>query len=411
MSRILSNANPYHLTQRDFMKSLLSFILFLTVFFMIYSSLHYYFYRKLNSAVVMGPLCNGLLLVFLLVMLLSPVLINVSIKHGNYLLTTSLAYIGYTWMGALFLFFSIHFLIDIYTGIFHFSSRIFSPVFIMLNPGNRVSFVITLIMVIGIIIYGRFEAEKIEIETVALQTDKLPPGTRSLRIVQISDIHFSVINNVRLARKIVDKIEGLSPDILVSTGDLIDRGLEEKGRVAELFRSLKVPYGKYAVTGNHEFYTGVEGAVKWIEKAGFRMLRNEGITAGDIVNIAGVDDPTARRFGHDVSISEDEILKKFSDEKLTILLKHQPKISAKSSVLFDLQLSGHTHNGQIFPFSLLTSLFFPYHKGLFMVGKHSYLYVSRGTGTWGPPVRFLSSPEVTLIEFQNHFSSVSDSEK
>ena len=130
-----------------------------------------------------------------------------------------------------------------------------------------------------------------------------------------------------------------------------------------------------------------------------RMLRNEGITAGDIVNIAGVDDPTARRFGHDVSISEDEILKNFSDEKLTILLKHQPKIGAKSAELFDLQLSGHTHNGQIFPFSLITSLFFPYHKGLFMVGKHSYLYVSRGTGTWGPPVRFLSPPEVTLIEF------------
>ena len=117
------------------------------------------------------------------------------------------------------------------------------------------------------------------------------------------------------------------------------------------------------------------------------------------MNIVGVDDPTARRFGHDVSISEDEILKKFSNEKLTVLLKHQPKIGAKSAGLFDLQLSGHTHNGQIFPFGLITSLFFPYHKGLFMVGKHSYLYVSRGTGTWGPPVRFLSPPEVTLIVF------------
>ena len=218
--------------------------------------------------------------------------------------------------------------------------------------------------------------------------------------MQISDIHFSNINSVRLARKIVDKINGLNPHIIVSTGDFIDRGLKEKERVAALFRNIKVPYGKYATTGNHEFYAGITESVDFIEKAGFKMLRNKGITIGDMVTIAGVDDPAAKRLGLDTSISEDEILKRFPEKKLTILLKHQPRINKKSVGAFDLQLSGHTHNGQIFPFTLITLIFFPYKTGLFMLGKDSHLYVSRGTGTWGPPIRFLSPPEVTLIEFQ-----------
>jgi predicted MPP superfamily phosphohydrolase len=119
-----------------------------------------------------------------------------------------------------------------------------------------------------------------------------------------------------------------------------------------------------------------------------------------LLNIVGVDDPAAKRFGIDTNPSEAEILGKFSDDKLTILLKHRPMISEKSKGLFDLQLSGHLHKGQVFPFSLITSLLFPYHNGLFKLEGHSYIYVSRGTGTWGPPVRFLSPPEITVIEFQ-----------
>jgi hypothetical protein len=273
-------------------------------------------------------------------------------------------------------------------------------VFTALNPGNKVSFFFAFLLSIGIIVYGSFEAKNIRTETITLQTEKLPPEVNGLRIVQISDIHFSVINGVSLARKIVEKIDGLSPDILISTGDLTDRGLNEKERVAGLFEELKTPYGKYAVTGNHEFYTGINEAIEFTEKAGFRMLRNEGIEVAGLVNIVGVDDPAARRFGIDTSASEAEILGKLSNDKLTILLKHRPMISEKSKGLFDLQLSGHLHKGQVFPFSLITSLLFPYHNGLFKLEGHSYIYVSRGTGTWGPPVRFLSPPEITVIEFQ-----------
>jgi predicted MPP superfamily phosphohydrolase len=382
------------------MRTLISFILFLTVFLTIYGLLHFYLYRKLTCAIHVTWPYHVLIIAFLLLMLFSPILVNILSIKGDHLLATFLGYLGYNWMGALFLFFSIHLLIDIYQLILFLLSKFSLQGITALNPGNKVSFLFAVVVSLGIIIYGSFEAKDLKAETVSLKTSKLPPGVNELRIVQISDIHFSVINGVSLARKIVERIDRLNPDIIVSTGDLTDRGLNEKERVEELFRNLKAPYGKFAVTGNHEFYTGINEAIGFTEKAGFRMLRNEGIQVADIVNMVGVDDPAAKRLGIEMNVPESEILGRFSNDKLTILLKHRPLIDEESEGLFDLQLSGHLHKGQIFPFSLITSLLFPYHDGLYKLKGHSYLYVSRGTGTWGPPVRFLSRPEITVIEFQ-----------
>ena len=117
-----------------------------------------------------------------------------------------------------------------------------------------------------------------------------------------------------------------------------------------------------------------------------------------LVNIAGVDDHAERSQGLVREVSERELLSRLDREKFTILLKHRPSVDKDAIGLFDLQLSGHTHKGQIFPFSLITKLAFSADAGLFSLQKNSYLYVSRGAGTWGPPIRFLSPPEVTVIE-------------
>ena len=382
------------------MNKLHSFIIFLTVFLTLYGLLHLYFYSKLNSAIDMSTTCNVLVIIALCFLLLSPIFIYKSTNTEHFLLTNILAHIGFIWMGGLFLFFSINLLVDSYRVIIHISNWIFSPNLLRCIPGDRITFLITLLIITGILIYGRFEAENIAVERIELKTAKLPPQVSSLRIVQITDIHFSMLNGVKLAQKIGNIIKGLHPDILVSTGDLIDRGLEDKEVVVSLFRNIKAPYGKYAVAGNHEFISGINKAVEFTEKAGFIMLRNEGITVGNFLKIAGVDDPAAKRYGTASAVSEDKVLESFSPDYLNIFLKHQPKIENNSLGKFDLQISGHTHNGQIFPFTLVTLLFYPYHKGLFKVSNDSYLYVSRGTGTWGPPIRFLTFPEITVIDFQ-----------
>ena len=117
-----------------------------------------------------------------------------------------------------------------------------------------------------------------------------------------------------------------------------------------------------------------------------------------MIIIVGVDDLAGKRYGLAPNVSEKALLSKLPRKYFTLLLKHRPHLNEAEGGLFDLQLSGHTHKGQIFPFSLIVKLFYPYFNGLFSLGNNSYIYVSRGTGTWGPPVRFLAPPEVTVIE-------------
>ena len=382
------------------MNKLSSFIIFITAFLILYGSLHLYFYSKLKRAIDISPVSNLFVIIALCFLLLSPIFIHMLTNTGHVLLTNILAHIGFMWMGALFLFFSIYLLVDVYWVIINISDRIFPPDLLKYIPGARITFFVTLLIIAGILVYGRFEAEHISVERIELRTAKLPPRVSSLRIVQITDIHFSTLNGVKFAQKIGKIIKGLHPDILVSTGDLIDRGLVDKEGVVSLFRDIKTTYGKYAIAGNHEFISGIKKAVEFTEKAGFSMLRNEGIMVGDFLNIAGVDDPAGKRFGAVSSVSEDKVLASFSPDTLNILLKHQPKIENNSLGKFDIQISGHTHHGQIFPFTLITSLFYPYTRGLHKVSNDSYLYVSRGTGTWGPPIRFLTFPEITVIDFQ-----------
>jgi predicted MPP superfamily phosphohydrolase len=139
------------------------------------------------------------------------------------------------------------------------------------------------------------------------------------------------------------------------------------------------------------------------------MLRNENVVIDNFLNIAAIDDPAGNgRFGNDSPPPEDpsekKVIEAFLPDHLNIFLKHQPRIEKESIGKFDLQLSGHSHKGQIFPFTLIVFLFYPYLDGLYKLENSSLLYVSRGTGTWGPPVRFLTFPEITVIDFQRERS-------
>jgi hypothetical protein len=145
-------------------------------------------------------------------------------------------------------------------------------------------------------------------------------------------------------------------------------------------------------------YAGLSQSVDFTNRAGFKLLRSEFVTAGGMINIVGIDDPVVTRVAGYRQAGEKSLLQKAEADKFTLLLKHRPDVDSESLGLFDLQLSGHVHKGQIFPFNLLTWLFYPVKTGLAFYPQNSALYVSRGTGTWGPPVRFLAPPEVTIIE-------------
>jgi uncharacterized protein len=168
--------------------------------------------------------------------------------------------------------------------------------------------------------------------------------------------------------------------------------------LAEILQEVNPRYGKYGVTGNHEFYAGLGQALEFTEKAGFTILRGKVTAIGDFMTIVGVDDPAGSGLHRSDGEIERELLGRVPRERFTLLLKHRPDVEKDSAALFDLQLSGHVHKGQVFPFRLFTRLFYQMYAGFYQLSTGSHLYVSRGTGTWGPPIRFLTPPEVTLIE-------------
>ncbi|MCX7913847.1 MAG: metallophosphoesterase [Thermodesulfovibrionales bacterium] len=246
-------------------------------------------------------------------------------------------------------------------------------------------------------IYGLFEANNIKIEKVTINTYKLPPSVDVFRIVHISDVHLGPLVKERKLREMIKLIEKASPDILVATGDIVDGQINNHPDYIKPFLILNPRYGKYAVLGNHELYVGLEQSIDYLQKAGFMVLRNEGFSIQGIINIAGIDDPSVKFFLKS-NISEKNILSKLSQGEFTIFLKHRPIVSSDYIDLFDLQLSGHSHKGQIFPLNLITKFYYDVHGGLARLSDRSYIYVSRGVGTSGPPIRILSPPEITVID-------------
>lgn len=376
-----------------------SLIAFLTVFLSLYGLLHYYIYRKIINSFQITGWGHFPVILILCLLLLSPVLAQMLEGRVAASFYTIIACVAYFWMGILFLAFSIYLLIDVYQIFISIFSRIFSPSLIRFMPEGRLIFSAVIFIIAVINIYGWHEARDIKVERIGLKTSKLPPGIDSLKLVQISDIHFSAVNGLGFAKKITGILNGLEPDILVSSGDLFDRGLGDREEIQGLFNAIYTPYGKFATTGNHEFISGIEESTEFAEKAGFRMLRNEVVDPAGFLSIAAVDDPAGKTFGASQQAPEAVVLDKLSPDRLNIFLKHQPRVEKGSQGKFDLQLSGHTHNGQIFPFTLVVSMFYKYMNGFFELGNGSSLYVSRGTGTWGPPIRFLTFPEITVIEF------------
>jgi uncharacterized protein len=372
--------------------------LFLFSFFLIYGGTHLYFFLKVKSALLPGISSAVALALFLLLMVISPVLVRVLERGGLEASARIVAYGGYIWMGFLFLFFSASLALDIYNWLINAAGYLSRSDLSHMILSRRASLAIPLAWGIAITCYGYFEALDIITERAVIRSRKISKDIGKLTIVQISDVHLGLI--VRRARleRIVTVIRDASPDILVSTGDLVDGEINRMTGLAELLNNVRTRYGKFAVTGNHEAYAGLREALAFTEKAGFKVLRGESTVAGGLVNIAGVDDPVIGRISHVSPLSERKLLEGLSRDRFTLFLKHRPAVEEESLGLFDLQLSGHVHKGQIFPFNLLTRLFYPVKMGYSLHLKGSALYVSRGSGTWGPPLRFLAPAEVTVIE-------------
>jgi predicted MPP superfamily phosphohydrolase len=373
-------------------------ILFLITFLLVYGGLHLYAFLKIKAAFTFGIQTTVFLALFMVLMVLSPIIVRFAERSGFELFARVLAYIGYTWMGILVLFIAASLVIDFYRFILCLSGIILKKDLSRFMIPHVYAFLIPLAISLVATVYGYFEAKDIRTEKVVIKTEKIPAEIGRLKIVQISDVHIGLIMGEERLKEILQIVKAENPDIVISTGDLVDGQSDNLSAIADLLNKIKPQYGKFAITGNHEFYAGLSHSLQFMEQSGFTVLRGERVSVNGIINVAGVDDHTGRQYNMHKNISERELLKGLPGNIFTLLLKHRPLVDTGSIGLFDLQLSGHVHKGQIFPLSIISSFIYPTQEGLAHLSDNSYLYVSRGTGTWGPPIRVLAPPEVTVIE-------------
>ncbi len=233
-----------------------------------------------------------------------------------------------------------------------------------------------------------------------IQLDRCAEALSGFSIVQLTDIHIGPMLGKNFLEQLVDKINKIKPDIVAITGDMVDGSVSELGATIAILKQLKPRYGVFFVTGNHEYYSGAAEWVTYIDSLGIKVLRNERVRIthnGAALDIAGIDDWSAHEFaaGHKADLPK--AMAGRDPNIPVVLLAHQPRAVIEAAKLgVDLQLSGHTHGGQIFPFNFLVHLQQPYVSGWHRHGS-TQIYVSNGTGFWGPPMRLGIPAELTHI--------------
>lgn len=364
---------------------------FAIIFLLIYVFMHLLVWLGVRPLVPGDRRLRTGLAAFGALMIVAPLMTRL-LERGDFAMAArTMAWIGYLWMGFLWLAFALFTAQGLWNGGVRVAGRYRPALRGWLLTGRRPALLAVSIVVIAGT-WAFFEAGYLRVERISLQVANLPPEQPRISIVQISDLHLGLINRGAMLGKVVEQIRQLRPDLLVVTGDLLDAQRNHLEGLTEPWRQLSPPLGKFAVTGNHEVYAGRDNSLEYLRAAGFRVLTNEVVMVSGL-QLAGVPDPAWGEQQGDA-----QVLAATDPQRPTLLLKHRPWVEPAALGHFTVQLSGHAHRGQIFPFNLITGLAYPMQDGLYRLDGGGWLYTSRGTGSWGPPMRLFSPPEITLIE-------------
>jgi hypothetical protein len=268
---------------------------------------------------------------------------------------------------------------------------------------SRIVTLSALVVTAGVLLYGYLEASRVpRVKWVDVALPRLGADLDGLRLVQITDTHFGPINRSRWSSQVVDRVNALEPDLVCHTGDLADGTVAERAEQVEPLTRVRATLGRFYVSGNHEYYGPAQDWMDYMAKLDWRVLHNEHEVVqrgGDRLVVAGIDDATAAGYqllGHGADLAA--ALADVDPELPVLLLAHQPKqVLEAVAAGVDLQISGHTHGGQVWPFHYLVRTDQPVLAGLRRFGERTWLYTSRGTGFWGPPLRVFAPSEITVL--------------
>lgn len=364
---------------------------FLTVVLSIWTAMNLYVFWRLGSVpVIEAHVARPLFLIAALALWLSYPLARILSARGWDSLSLPIEWIGATWIGTTLLLLSAFLVADVVTlGGWLFSSAV--P--LIRTVVAAVGFSLAIIALLNALRPPVVREYEIAIPGLPKERD----GTR---LLQLSDLHLGTLLNRRWLEGLTHRVTALHPDLIVIVGDLVDGNAEHVQLLVPALRMMQAPLGVWAVTGNHEYYAGLERSMRVFDNAGIRLLRDEHRQVAPGIIIAGVDDLTARRGGAAVG---NAIAKSLAEREpgAAILLSHSPidaEIAAENGA--GLMLCGHTHHGQIWPFSYLVRTQYPMLGGRYTV-RGMPVIVSRGVGTWGPRMRLWHPGEIVLIHLRS----------
>ncbi len=374
----------------------LPFILFFGIFFTVYGLLNYYIFIRGWQAIPQDSTLRTAYLVLFLVLALAFI-------GGRFLervwlspISETLVWLGSFWLAAMLYFLLGILLLDLLRLADWFIP--FFPAFITDDYGQTkgITAIVLIVAVIIVLTIGHLNALVPVTRSIALTIPKKVDGLRKLRIVAASDIHLGTVIGRGRFDRIVEQINALEPDVILLPGDIVDEDLAPviRENLGDRLRALRSRLGTFAVTGNHEYIGGVEEAVAYLREHGVIVLRDEAHALPVGVILVGREDRSVVQMAHGTRKSVRDLLAGLDMARPVILMDHQPfHLEEAEQAGVDLQLSGHTHHGQLWPLNYITGAIYEVSKGYKKKGN-THIIVSGGVGSWGPPVRTGNRPEI-----------------
>ncbi len=378
----------------------MGFLIFFSIVMLVYGLINYYIFIRGFQAIQAGSVLRTWYVIIFLVLAASYV-------AGRFLeriwlgpVSDALLWIGSFWLGAMMYFFLLVVFVDLLRLINHFVP--FLPAFMRQNLANYKLVMLGLgVLLVSLVVLGGYiNALFPKIKSVEITIPKQAKRMQSLTAVVMSDIHLgTIVGNGRLER-IVSKANSLKPDIILLAGDILDEDLEPviRQNSGETLRQLSAPLGVFGVMGNHEYIGGPEPAYQYLKEHGIEMLRDTAVRINDSFYLVGREDFQKNRFAGKERRSISSLLEHLEKSLPVIVLDHQPFHPEQAEQAgADLMISGHTHNGQIWPLNYIIRAMYVVGYGYGMVGN-MHMYVSAGVGTWGPPIRIGNRPEIVKLK-------------
>jgi len=376
--------------------------LFFTIFFTIYAAINYYIFIRGWQALSSLPHLKPFYAVIFFIAVTSYILAKFLDGKIPHLIYDAMIWIGSFWFAFMLYFFLSIVLIDLIR-LFNWKLEFF-PQIINNNYGDIKKYLLAFVVLISsiIIFIGYLNTRKISVKSLSLEITRKQSALAELNAVVLSDLHLSTINGEKLLSQIVDKINELKPDVVFILGDIVDdraETLKSEGIGVSLSK-IKSKYGVFASTGNHEFINGINGTSKFITENGITLIRDSSLLIADSFILAARDDASKNSFAKQRRKSLEEIISNANQNYPIILLDHTPFRLEEAEINgISLQLSGHTHHGQMFPLNFITKLIYEVSWG-YKKKDNTHYYVSCGVGTWGPPVRLGSESEIVNIKIK-----------